>query len=101
MQSRSAISENGRRLKVQELSERGFGAAGWCARHTMGVLGMQVFLNHFAGCIDTASATRPDGELHLYFAQGAGTLIDSPADLPIGDAVTYANVHSETAARRE
>jgi hypothetical protein len=61
---------------------------------------MQMIPNHFVGRIHAATATSADGKLHLHFAQGARTLIDSPADLPIGDAVTYANVHSETAARR-
>jgi hypothetical protein len=57
---------------------------------------MQVVVNHGLGGINAASAARADRELHLHLSQAARALIDCAADLPIGNAVTYANVHSET-----
>jgi hypothetical protein len=53
-------------------------------------------VNHCLGAVYATAAACTDRELHLHLSQAARALIDCAADLPIGNAVTYANVHSET-----
>jgi len=49
-------------------------------------------VNHRLGAVYAAAAAGANRELHLHLAQAARALIDCAADLPIGNAVTYANV---------
>ena len=41
----------------------------------------------------TAATATAHGQLHLYLAEAAGTLLDSPADLAVGDPVTQTDIH--------
>ena len=66
------------------------------ARCTVRVFGMQMIVNQCFGRINATSTAATDRELHLHLAQGARTLIHFAADLPIGNAQTYADVHSQT-----
>ena len=49
----------------------------------------------------TPSATAADRQLHLHLAEAAGTLLDSTANLTVGDSVAETNIHREPCALPE
>jgi hypothetical protein len=59
-------------------------------RFLLGMLSNQLACRGLA-----SSATAAHGQLHLHFAQAAGPLVDSAANLTIGNPVAQTNIHRD------